>query len=627
MPLTGAAEAVCPPAPSAPGDAIDRGAAMTLDGRARHGSRFAMFAPPVKRSGPGKDPPQRRSRSPGPTVRLGPTGDALEREADRVAAHIVEGGPSESETPIPVGRAPVPGDGLPAQPPPVPASGGEPLPAADRGYFESRFARDFGSVRVHRGDRAAEAARALGARAYTSCNDIVFGAGYYAPGSRAGRALLAHELTHVVQQGGRPGLVQRSPLSDSVKAAWKADPRLEALLARLSKPDILKAQADGDIDVAINDLLAGRPDDLWVASSIRKGKLGDSRGWFDAKDKAKPTPRPVQAFFFPGSTARRALVIAGVHGSERQGMEVVEMLMAALQDKAAKPPVFTTIVVPSLFPDAKAKSDDLVKAAKGGIPDIEKAREAGTPTNRNFPDPSKDLAASGGDDKQWRKILAENRYLMELMERVHPERIISVHGTSGPGSAGIFYDPRVLRADEEKAALDQAAAGIKSKSPKPSDSEGYAEADYKARLKVAYKSALSVKSMEADSTDRDLSLKAAEEIDKATKPIKGRDKRSFRREGEPTTTDTSKRRKHPSVAGNIGPTGKFDNATWSGSVPGGVSLGGYAPKRGMSVFTVEPPLNYRSDDPAYPEKVDPKERKLELKAYADVIRTILLGSP
>jgi hypothetical protein len=75
-----------------------------------------------------------------------------------------------------------------------------PLDAETRRYMETRIGFDFSKVRLHTDDRAAASARALHAQAYTVGSDIVFGAGRYAPGTAAGRHLLAHELTHVVQQ-------------------------------------------------------------------------------------------------------------------------------------------------------------------------------------------------------------------------------------------------------------------------------------------------------------------------------------------------------------------------------------------------------------------------------------------
>ncbi len=81
---------------------------------------------------------------------------------------------------------------------------GSPLDSSTRTDMESRFGRDFGDVRVHTDDKAAQSARAIDAHAYTFGNDIVFGEGQFAPQSQASRALLAHELTHVVQQGAAP---------------------------------------------------------------------------------------------------------------------------------------------------------------------------------------------------------------------------------------------------------------------------------------------------------------------------------------------------------------------------------------------------------------------------------------
>ena len=77
---------------------------------------------------------------------------------------------------------------------------GAALDAGSRAAFEPRFGHDFARVRVHADARAAESAGAVGARAYTVGEHVVFGAGEHAPGSAAGRRLMAHELAHVVQQ-------------------------------------------------------------------------------------------------------------------------------------------------------------------------------------------------------------------------------------------------------------------------------------------------------------------------------------------------------------------------------------------------------------------------------------------
>jgi len=97
------------------------------------------------------------------------------------------------------GQTPRVGPGLSAQIRSL-RGGGQPLPHSVRGFFEPRFGYDFSHVRVHTGLRATETARAVSARAFTTEQDIVFGARQYAPGTGAGQQLLAHELTHIVQQ-------------------------------------------------------------------------------------------------------------------------------------------------------------------------------------------------------------------------------------------------------------------------------------------------------------------------------------------------------------------------------------------------------------------------------------------
>ena len=80
-------------------------------------------------------------------------------------------------------------------------AGGQPLSENIRSLFEPQFNHDFGSVRIHAGSQASEYAQALGAQAFTIGQDIFFGSGQYAPGRTTGQRLLAHELTHVIQQG------------------------------------------------------------------------------------------------------------------------------------------------------------------------------------------------------------------------------------------------------------------------------------------------------------------------------------------------------------------------------------------------------------------------------------------
>jgi hypothetical protein len=104
----------------------------------------------------------------------------------------------------------------------VVGSGGDALDDATREDMEARLGHDFGDVRVHTDSRATESARSVNAHAYTVGNDIVFQRDRYAPGSDEGRKMLAHELTHVVQQ--RSGPVDGVPAPGGIRVSDPSDP-------------------------------------------------------------------------------------------------------------------------------------------------------------------------------------------------------------------------------------------------------------------------------------------------------------------------------------------------------------------------------------------------------------------
>lgn len=94
-------------------------------------------------------------------------------------------------------------------------SPGQPLHEQARESMEQRFGHDFSNVRVHSDPRAGESARAVNALAFTVDSNIVFAPGEYQPASRDGQRLLAHELTHVVQQRGATGSLSALSIADS----------------------------------------------------------------------------------------------------------------------------------------------------------------------------------------------------------------------------------------------------------------------------------------------------------------------------------------------------------------------------------------------------------------------------
>lgn len=132
--------------------------------------------------------------------------DIFEHEADRAAEQLMRGGNvNVSSAAGPLQRCSSDAGGLTETSSllvnEVLNSPGNPLDGHVRAFMEPRFGRDFSSVRVHTDSQAAESARTMGALAYTSGRHVVFGAGAYAPQISEGMGLLAHELTHVVQQG------------------------------------------------------------------------------------------------------------------------------------------------------------------------------------------------------------------------------------------------------------------------------------------------------------------------------------------------------------------------------------------------------------------------------------------
>ena len=143
---------------------------------------------------------------------------------------------------------------------------GRPLDRTTRDFMEPRFGHDFSKVRVHSDAAAQESARDLSAHAYTVGNNIVFGAGRFATGTPDGQRLIAHELTHVVQQSGAgmsAGILQREH-DGSTDSVTKA---------RLSKDDQAKSNT-GRFNTYV-DLMNGFQD-LAVAAVRRHGAGLDS---------------------------------------------------------------------------------------------------------------------------------------------------------------------------------------------------------------------------------------------------------------------------------------------------------------------------------------------------------------
>jgi hypothetical protein len=181
-------------------------------------------------------------------LRINPPDDAYEREADRMSEHVTSGpGHSIAAKPVPISRigmvqracacggtcanckdnsedehlqrksppAAAANDGVPAIVDEALRAPGQPLDGVTRVSMERRFGYDFSKVRVHTDSLAERSARAIQARAFTVGHHLVFDAGGYNTHTPSGRRLLAHELTHTVQQGAASQVLQRDPNPDA----------------------------------------------------------------------------------------------------------------------------------------------------------------------------------------------------------------------------------------------------------------------------------------------------------------------------------------------------------------------------------------------------------------------------
>jgi hypothetical protein len=167
-------------------------------------------------------------------VQINDPSDSYEREADRMADRVmrmpaptINVNGDHTRASVGIQRQPTPtmsGELSPVPPivQDILASPGQPLDFATRAFFDPRFGHDFSTVRVHADERAARSAQDLNAHAYTVGPHVVFDAGKYAPRTSEGKSLLAHELTHVLQQAGAgsPG-VRRQPKGGQEKAEEK----------------------------------------------------------------------------------------------------------------------------------------------------------------------------------------------------------------------------------------------------------------------------------------------------------------------------------------------------------------------------------------------------------------------
>lgn len=163
---------------------------------------------------------------------IGQPGDVYEQEADRMAQQVITSPPPNT-----LQRRTINSTSTAASSTAAPSinqvlnsNGGHPLDDSVRTPMETHFGQDFSQVRVHTDGHAAESAQSVNALAYTVGQDVVFGAGQYKPTTHTGQRLLAHELTHVVQQ--KQGMLNEQTTNDVNSYSTDYQDASELLLQR-----------------------------------------------------------------------------------------------------------------------------------------------------------------------------------------------------------------------------------------------------------------------------------------------------------------------------------------------------------------------------------------------------------
>jgi hypothetical protein len=318
-----------------------------------------------------QQPPLLPAPRPGPIqakLKVGAVNDPLEHEADRVADQVLTGEAySELRTPPRIQRlAAQPGEHSDAVPASVDAAlsySGSPLEPALRQDMRGRFGYDFAKVRVHCGSAAEQSARDVNAAAYTAGHDIVFARGRYAPHTSAGRHLLAHELTHVVQQSGSDTAspVPATRLFRQPEAHYPTEEeqhKIEELLSR----DFKKTGVAGAAGAVTSE--AGTVTPVTGAATPEAGKPAEKRTTsLDNEQRAALAARLEEPFFdtlssldTPDVASSEPLV------SKKQAPAVVESARRAVFDLFGKYAIRTATLTQdtATTPESRKKDDQIL---------------------------------------------------------------------------------------------------------------------------------------------------------------------------------------------------------------------------------------------------------------------------
>jgi hypothetical protein len=149
--------------------------------------------------------------------------------------------------------------------------------------------------------------------------------------------------------------------------------------------------------------------------------------------------RPLEAYYFPGTSDKKALVIGGMHGSELPSIEIAKKLIGFLTNGKMLP-YYNVIIIPSLFADNAAKAAMVAEKSTtnfGRYTTIESVDP-----NRQMPALGKAFNTNNPIDMYGRIIEKENQLLLQLIQDYQPERIVNLHAIKDTRRCGIYADPR-----------------------------------------------------------------------------------------------------------------------------------------------------------------------------------------
>lgn len=263
---------------------------------------------------------------------VGPANDAYEREADQVAGTVAKGSAARAVTPMTAASVQRQGGGSggntrgntgggpsgAATAAKAVSAGGRMLSVAEAGFFVPRFRRDLSHVRVHEGPQVDQAAAMIGARAYTLGNDIALAKGEYIPGTTEGRRLMAHELTHSLQQTAGEQTIRRAPDGERKATDFKKVTMVfngEELIVYGDGEEIMRYDGDSGRPIKITE-----EDAKACGADVDVDTYLNDKRFTGIKDKG-PIPEGTYSFSPPGisqfSTGEQLdLLVGGIVGKK-----------------------------------------------------------------------------------------------------------------------------------------------------------------------------------------------------------------------------------------------------------------------------------------------------------------------